>query len=555
MTCPLNGDRFLPFQMLNLTWIPFNFQNQSDSLEIKLFRSSALSVDHEIDRFSCSVNASGSCFYTFPDVPGSTFDDYYFQFNWCQHWYSVRCTVNSNRFSISTHTIGTWNYDSSRGTSLESKELFATHCKTLCPTNHSTLSDICQMCNEGRSMGISLRCINCWAIYDYNSIRIDFVRKDNSLTFDHFTVHIHSNISVNIDVSIAANYDGRFQGSLPLPPIPIIRPIPFTVGGVPFDLAMILESSIPWALDITVSENLTVGIDYQLETDLTWTMDQNKKSLTPAFNQTLKQNYHPIEGRFQSNIRVDLAYRPLLKLILTIITIELSTEGYVILEGKWHYPPFQPLSTLTFDWNEETSSAMHVSIPFDACISSHLVRYHSMFGIRRTKLSFSMSTFVNYLSDQIKSYSTPSLFDLGPFELSSGCLLPFQPRYDGSQTLFVVLNREFDQTSSNDDRYLSKSILIDLANALNVSHVRFYYNNSFSVKNNRMTGIMIIILPSFSMVTSDLSVSSLIATLKNQEMNVNSSLYSGSMTKLINFKQTYEMNGRNETLIEKATMT
>jgi hypothetical protein len=540
--------------MLNLKWITSNFQNQTDLLQIKLFHSNVVSIDQEIGRFSCSVNSSGACFYKLPDVTDSRFDDLYFEFSWCQTWYSIRCTVNSDQFSIFKHTSGSWNYDTYRGMALESKELFATDCKRSCPTNDSTLSHVCQMCDEGQSMGIELNCINCWAIYDYNSIQIDFVRLDNSLTFDHFTVSIRSNISVNIDVSISANYDGRFQGSLWLPPIPIIKPIPFTIGNVPFDLSMIFESSIPWLLDINISDNLTVGMDYQLETNLTLTMNPNKNDFIPTFNRTLKCNYHPMSGHFQSNIQIDAAYRPSFKLILTILTIELSTEGYLIVEGKWQYPPYHPLSTLTFDWNKDIISATHWSIPFDACITSHMIRYHSMFGIRKTKLTFSMPKFVNYLSDQIKSYSTPSFFDLGPFELCSGCMLQFPRDQESSRTVFVVLNREFNRTDNNNDQYLSKSILIDLAHALNVSQIRFYYNSSFSIKHDRMTGLMIIILPSFSILNPDLSVSRLVEILEREEKNINSSLYSGLITKLINMNETYEMNHRNDTFTKRETM-
>lgn len=540
--------------MLNLTWTTFSFQDQNDLLDIKLFHSNVLSVDQEIDRFTCLVNSSGSCFYTLPDITDSKFDDIYFQFNWCPNWYSVRCTVNSDRFSILKHTFGSWNYDPYRGMALESKELFGIDCKISCPTNDSNPSHVCQICNEGRSMDIELSCINCWAIYDYNSIQIDFVRKDNSLTFDHFTVNIHSNISVNIDVSISAKYDGRFHGSLSLPSIPIIRPIPFTIGSVPFDLSMIFASSIPWLIDINLTDNLTVGMDYQLETNLTLTMNPNQNYLTPTFNRTLKRNYHPMEGHFQANIQVDLAYRPSFKLILTILTIELSTEGYLIVEGKWRYPPYHPLSTLTFDWNKEIISATHFSIPYNACISSHMIRYHSMFGIRKTKLSFSMPTYVNHLSDQMISYSTPSFFDLGPFELCSGCMLPFLQLQDSSHTMLVVLNREFNRADHDGDQYLSKSILIDLAHALNVSQIHLYYNSSFSVQHNRMTGIMIIILPSFPMLDRDLSVSKLVETLEIQDKNANSPLCSGSLSKLINFNETYEMNRRKETFIKEATM-
>ncbi|CAF1200573.1 unnamed protein product [Rotaria sp. Silwood1] len=544
VTYPVGDEWFLPFEKLNLKWIYANFVNKNDLLIIKLFHYNYLLSDDEIDQFSCSVNSSDSCFYILPDVDNS-FSDYYFQFIWCRYWYSTQCTTKSNRFSISKHMIRSWNYDQYRGKALELKELFSTNCKNLCPTQNPKLHYICQMCNEGRSLGIQLTCINCWAIYDYSLIQIDFVRKDNSHTFDYLSVRIHSSISVNIDFFVSANYSDRFHGTLFLPSIPIIKPIPFKTANIPFDLSMIFESSIPWFIELDTVENFTAGIDYQLETNLTLII--NDKNTTKNFNQILKRNNHPIEGNFQTNIKLDLAYRPIFKLMITILTIELSTEGFLIFEAKWNYPPFNSLQTPIFNWNKEKISAIHLSIPSDACTSSHFIRYHTMIGIRKSKISFSIytiDTFDKYLNKSKISYSTPSLFDLGPFELSSGCMYKIQQNKDISQKIFFVLNQQYNRINESLDRYLSKSILFDLAYALNVSSIRFYYNNSFGIKHNQMTAVVIIVLPSFSISTVDLTVFKLIEIFDIQAKYIHSPLYSGLITRFINFQETRNANRR-----------
>ncbi|CAF2712994.1 unnamed protein product [Rotaria sp. Silwood2] len=544
VTYPVGDDWFLPFEKLNLKWINANFNNKNDLLTIKLFDYNYLLSDNEIDQFSCSVNSSGSCFYILPDVDNS-FSDYYFQFNWCRHWYSTQCTTKSSRFSISKHIIRSWNYDRYRGKAVESKELFSTNCENLCPTQNSKFDYICQMCNEGRSLGIQLTCIDCWAIYDYSLIQIDLVRKDKSRGLDYLAVQIHSSISVNIDFFVSANYKDRFHGTLFLPPIPIIKPIPFKIANIPFDLSMIFESSIPWFIELDTVENFTAGIDYQLETNLTLII--NDKTTTKNFNQILKRNNHPIEGNFQSNIKIDLAYRPVFKLMITILTVELSTEGFLIFEAKWHYPPFDSLQKPIFNWNKEKISAIHLSLPPDACISPHFIRYHTTIGIRKSKLSFLIYTIDaldKYLNKSKISYSTPSLFDLGPFELSSGCMYKTQPNRDISQKIVFVLNQQFNRINESLDSYLSKSIVFDLAYALNVSSIRFYYNSSFGIKNNQMTTVIIIVLPSSSISTVDLTVLKLIEILEIQEKDTHSPLYSGSITRFINSEETHKVNRR-----------
>ncbi|CAF4455983.1 unnamed protein product, partial [Adineta steineri] len=111
------------------------------------------------------------CTYTLSSVPTS-FSDYYFEYDWCKHWYSRQCTTKTNRFSISTHTIGSWNYDMNHAEAFHPQKLYSSTCDSLCPTKDSQQDYICQMCDDGRTMGIDLTCINCWAAYDYSLIQI-----------------------------------------------------------------------------------------------------------------------------------------------------------------------------------------------------------------------------------------------------------------------------------------------------------------------------------------------------------------------------------------------
>ena len=542
ITYPIGNDWFLPFEKIHLKWIYANFDDHNLHLRIKLFRYNYLLFDNKIDQFSCFVNSSDSCFYTMPNVD-SPFSDYYFQFNWCQHWYSLQCTTKSKRFSISKHAIRSWNYDHYRNKALEIKELYSTNCTNLCSIQHSKLDYVCQMCNEGRSLSMQLTCINCWTIYDYSLVQIDLVHKDNLPMLDYLSVQIHSNILVNIDLSISTNYNDRFHGSLFLPSIPIIKPVPFRIANVPFDLTMLYESSILWSIDLDNVGNFTTGIDYQLETNLTLIVD--KKNRTKNFNQRFKRNYHSIKGNFQTNIKIDLAYRPLLKLIITVLTIELSTESFLIFEAKWNYPPFNSLSKLNFNWYKNRSPAIHLSIPPDACISSHFIRYHSMVGMRKSKVKFSINVldvFMKYLVNSRISYERFVLPNIGPFELSSGCLYKVRTKKDNLQKIFFVLNRPFNRMNKSLNVYLPKSILFDLADAFHVSPMRFYYNSSFGIHQNRMTVTIIIFLPSFSIFTNEPTVFELIEMLEIQAKNVHSPLYSGSITRYINFEETRKAN-------------
>lgn len=541
-TFPSIDDWFLPLQLVTLTWTYANFASPNDLLTIKLRRYNYLLSDSAIDTFQCTVNSSGLCTRILPTVNVSL-SDYYFEYNWCKHWYSTQCTAKSNRFSITTHNAGSWNYDTNHEQAIHVKKLFSTSCSSLCPTQDPELYYICQLCAEGRSMSIELNCTNCWAVYDYSLVQMDLVQKDDSLTLDYLSVRIFSSISVNIDLAISANYRHIFSGSLPLPSIPIFK-IPFIIGNIPFDLGLSFAPSIPWSIEVNTIGNLMGGVDYNLQTNLT--IITLKGNTTKNYDQKLVRNNHPIQGDFQANIKLDLAFRPALQLDVGIFTLEIATEGYTIFENIWHYPPFDALSTSIFDWNKEKPADVHLSIPSNACSSSHFIRYHVTFGIRKTQVKFLISI-ANLLNKRLNnytlSYSTHSLFDLGPYELASGCMHIARQNIDIPQTIYFVFNRKFNRTTDNTmNEYLSKSILFDIINTLNISLIRLYYNNTYSVQQDEMTGVAITLLPSFSTYTADTTVSKLLEILQNQQLNTTSSFYSGIITRLLNLQQTLSAN-------------
>ncbi|CAF0980921.1 unnamed protein product [Adineta steineri] len=541
-TFPSVDEWFFPSQLLILTWTTANFDNLNDLLKIKLRRYNYFLPDSDIDLFQCRIDSSGMCTYTLSSVPAS-FSDYYFEYDWCKYWYSRQCTTKTNRFSISTQTIGSWNYDMNHAEAFHPQKLYSNTCDSLCPTKDSQQDYICRMCDEGRSLGIDLTCINCWAAYDYSLIQIDLVHKDNSLILDYLTVRISSSILVNMDFSIIANYSSIFSGNLSFPSIPIINSIPFTIGNIPFDIGLSFSVSIPWHIEVNTINNLTVGVDYKLETNLT--LISREGSTTKKYNQTLLRNNHPIEGDFQDKIKIDLALRPALQLDIGIFTLEIATEGYLIFENLWRYPPFDSLSTLNFNWNNEKPSQFHLSIPSNACIYPHFIRYHIIFGIRRTEIKFfvSMKSLLNELFNNVTlSYSTPSILDLGPYELVAGCMFIAHQNTDIPKTIYLVFNRKFNQTIDPTNNYLSKTILFDLSYALNVSQTRLYCNRIYSVQHDTMTGVMITLLPASSPYTIDETVVKLLEKLENQQINTSSALYSGIIIHLLNLQQTLSAN-------------
>ncbi|CAF4086318.1 unnamed protein product [Rotaria sp. Silwood2] len=542
-TFPHVDDWFSPLQSVTLKWTSANFASVDDLLTIKLCRYNFLLPDSDIDTFTCTVGSSGSCLRTLPAVE-KTLSGYYFEFNWCKHWYSTECKVKSNRFSIPTHVIGSWNYDEKRGQALASKTLYLTSCTSLCPTRDTELAYICQMCAKGRPMGIQVNCTNCWATYDYSIVQMDIVRNDNSPSLDKITVRMSSRVSVNLDVAIRADYRRSFHGWLPLPPIPIGPIIPIVIGSVQFGVGLSFSPSISWNITVDTVGNLAAGMDYQWQANLT--LVSIPGNTTKEYKQSLTRNIHPMQGNFQANLLVDLAYRPELELTVGIFTVGLGTDGYIIFESAWRYPPFSALSTPIFDWNVQKIAPIHVSFPSNSCLAAHFIRYHTMYGIRNTRISIGfhqISNLVKFFTDFELSLSTRSFLDLGPYELSSGCMYPaYLINADNPQTIYLVLNRQFNVINDTSNEYLPRIVVTDLAYALNISPTRIYYNSTFSVQQDQKTGVMVVFLPSVSLSIGDPTVVTIVQQFQQQAMNSRSLLYSGFVTNLLNLQETSSIN-------------
>ncbi|CAF1372480.1 unnamed protein product, partial [Rotaria sp. Silwood1] len=525
-TFPGVDQSFSPLQSLRLTWNSSNFASPNDLLTIKLRHYTFLLPDTDIDTFTCTVGSSGSCFYTLPAVK-PTFTDYYFEVNWCKYWYSTDCTVKTNYFSIPTHSLGSWNYDEQRGQALKSKTLYLTLCSSLCPTSNIGLSYICQICNKGRPKQIQVNCTNCWTTYDYTVIEMDITRKQYSVSLDKIAVRMNSSVLVNLDFILSADYQNSFHSSLPLPTIPIGSSLGIVIGSVSFAVGLFFSPSISWNITVGALGNLSAGVDYQWKTNLT--LVSTPGNTTKQYTQSLTRNIHPMQGNFQANLTVDLAFRPELQLAVGIFTIGLGTDCYVTFDSMWHYPPFSALSTSNFDWNSQKPAPIHLSFPSNSCRVAHYGRYHTMYGIRQTQISLGFSTgniLVNLFLGTVFSLSTNSFLDLGPYELSSGCMHPANLSRDISQSIYLVLNRQFNVINDTNNRYLSTATVTDLAYALNISPTRIYYNSTFSVQQNTMTGIIVVFLPSMSLSVSDPSVMTLVQQFRLQAENSKSLLYS-----------------------------
>ncbi|CAF3005244.1 unnamed protein product [Rotaria sp. Silwood2] len=393
-------DWFSPSQLLTLKWTSAKFANGNDLLTIKLRRYIFLLPDSDIDTFTCTVSSSGACSWTLPAIE-KTLSGYYFEFNWCKHWYSAECKVKNNRFSIPTHVVGSWNYDEQRGEALASKTLYLTTCSSLCPTRDTELFYICQMCGKGRSMGMQINCTNCWATYDYSIVQMDIILKGNSPSLDQVTVRMNSRVSVNLDFAISADYRHSFDDGLPLPSIPIGPSIEIVIGAIQFGVGLFFSPSISWNITVDTIGNLAAGVDCQWQTNLT--LISTPGNTSKEYIQSLTRNIHPILGDFQANLLVDFAYRPALELTAGIFTVALGTDGYIIFDSVWQYPPFTALPTSTFDWNPQKIAPIHLSFPSNSCLTAHFIRYHTMYGIRNTQISIEFDKLSPSSIEQMKN--------------------------------------------------------------------------------------------------------------------------------------------------------
>ncbi|CAF3931018.1 unnamed protein product, partial [Rotaria magnacalcarata] len=347
----------------------------------------------------------------------------------------------------------------------------------------------------------------------------------------------------NVDFTVQADYQRSFDGWLPLPTIPIGPSIIIAIGSIKVGVGLSFSPSISWNITVDTMGNLTAGVDYTWQTNLTLVSTPGNTS--KEYTQSLMRNIHPIQGDFQANLLVDFAYQPGLELTVGIFTVSLGTNVYIIFESVWHYPPFAALSTSIFDWNSQKIAPIHLSFPSNSCLTNHFSRYHTMYGLRDTQISIGfdqVSTLVSVFTDFQLSWSSQSLLDLGPYELSSGCMFQACLNTDAPKTIYLVLNRQFNGFNDTSDKYLPRAVVNDLAYALDVSLTRIFYNSTFGVQQSQRTGMMIIFLPSDSSLSDNLTVDLLVQRFQNQISNTKSLLYSGLVTNSLDLTQTLNMN-------------
>jgi hypothetical protein len=393
---------------------------------------------------------------------------------------------------------------------------------------------------------MQVNCANCWATYDYSLVEMDILRTGNSASLDKIAVRMSSSVSVNLDFILSANFRLSILGLYDLPAIPIIGAIPISIGTVTFGLGLSFAPSILWNITVDGIGNLTAGIDYQWQSNLTFVSIPGNTNYQYAHS--LSRNIHPMQGNIQGDLDVDLAYRPSIELNVGLFSIALGTEGYIAFQSAWRYPAFSALLTTNFNWNPIQIAPFHLSFPTNACLSTHYIQYHTCYGIRNTGFSITfniLDTLVKGLTGAELQLQTKSLFNLGPYELTSGCMYPVYPNIDASQTIYLVLNRQFNSINDPNNRSLSSVVVSDLVRALSVSTIRIYYNSTFSAQQNQMTGIMIAFLPSNSVSAGEPTVVIMVKQFQSQIKNSNSLLYSGIITKLLNPLQTNSMNHFN----------
>ncbi|CAF3589020.1 unnamed protein product [Rotaria socialis] len=544
-TFPLAGASFSPSQSVTLTWTSANFVGINNVLTITLRHYNYLLPDSDTDTFTCTVQSSGSCSRTLP-ATGISLAGYYFEFNWCQHWYSTGCTAHSNKFTISAHAVGSWNYDAQHGQALAPKALHFSSCPSLCPTRNIALAYLCNICANRLLLEMQVNCTNCWATFDYSLVEMDILHTGNSTSLDKIAVRMNSSVSVNLDFILRANFQLGILGLYDITPIPIGPSIMIPLGFTTITLGFFFAPSILWNITVDGIGNLTAGINYQWQSNLAFVSTPGNTSY--QYEHSLSRNMHPTQGNIQGDLDVDLAFRPAIEFSIGLFVIALGTEGYIAFESAWRYPPFSALSTTTFDWDPREIAPFHLSFPTNACLTTHYIQYHTNYGIRNTDISITF----DILDARVKAFTglelslkTQSFFDIGPYELTSGCMYPVYPNTNPSQTIYLVLNRQFNSINDTNNRYLSSVVVTDLANALNISQIRIYYNSTFSVQQNQMTGIMIALLPSNSVSTSEPTVAITVKLFQDEIKKLNSLLYSGIVTKLVNPFQTNIMNHFN----------
>ncbi|CAF1189475.1 unnamed protein product, partial [Didymodactylos carnosus] len=378
------------------------------------------------------------------------------------------------------------------------------------------------------------------------NVTMDLIRKDGSLSFGHLVTQVHTKSTINLDLSLSASYTLKTSEIFPIGPRLTLIGYSFSIASVAFGIDVGFEIEIPWSVQLDAIGSLTAGIQYKLDINITLSVDdQNKQAKDVQYN--LEKIYHPVRADFQADLIIDVPLKSSLSVQALVFNIGITTGGYLTFENQFRFPPFSPIPSNEFNWNIEHPSLFHLSYPNDACVSKHFIEYHIKFGIRHTVLYLRIDILDQipaFIKNFVSYFETPSFLDLGPCELVGGCLFE-APQNDFFQSLELFTNNVFSSDLQS-SIYFSKSIIYDLSQSLQVSESRIYFNASYPYydqsTNTELTVVSISILPSPTQDITDPDVSRLVQNLITQEMNQNSTLYSGIFTSSLVQQQTIQAN-------------
>ncbi|CAF2741330.1 unnamed protein product [Rotaria sp. Silwood2] len=517
-TSPAQDDTFTPGDTARISW----WQNSYDSsynkyFKVKLKRHRPLWLDAEIQTAtSCTDITSGVCFDQIPSNDALS-ADFYYEYSWCG-WWPYWCSVDGPYFQIPAHRVGGWNYNSYYDRAESQKQIFYMDCSS---TSSSIIS---RLCGEGRQMSIDITCANCYMKYDYSIFRLDLLASGGQL--GKMNVTLVSTTTINLELLLTFNYIYTKSGEISLGKYPIYG-YGFTVLGYSFDLGFVLEMELPYKIQLDALGQVSAGLKYTLDTNIQLVTYGSSKA--PSVSWSVQRDYYPIQAELKAKLTIDVGIRPTLRIGAVVLSVGVTTEGFLSFQNEFQYPPFSALSTYDYNYDLANPSLFHFSYPSDACISQHFLQYHIQFGLRNTLLIFDITlgpvnSIIQYFADT--HYEKPLISDI-VWELLSGCLFK-SSRTDSPQSINLYLDIPLDTSSSFLD-YFKPSLTFDLGNVLKIDPTRVLLNgvqSYFDQKSGKsVTKVIAALLPSVKSLTSDPTVQSLTQTLISQEMSPSSALY------------------------------
>ncbi|CAF1100789.1 unnamed protein product [Rotaria sp. Silwood1] len=520
-TSPAQDNTFTAGDTARISWRQTSYDSSYNKyFKVKLKRHRPLWFDAEIQTAtSCMDITSGVCFDRIPSNEALS-ANFYYEFSWCG-WWPFGCSVDGPYFQIPPRRVGGWNYNSYYDRAESQKQIFYMDCSS------NSSSVISRLCGEGRQMSIDIACTNCYMKYDYSIFRLDLLSSGGQL--GKMNVTLVSTATVNLQLLFIFNFIYTKSGAISLGKYPIYG-YEFTVLGYSFDLGFTLEIELPYKIQLDALGQVSAGLKYTLDTSIQLISYGSSKQ--PSVSWSLQKYYYPIEAELKSKLTVDVGIRPTLRVGAVIFSVGVTTEGFLSFQNEFQYPPFSALTTYNYDYNLANPSLFHYNHPSDACISQHFLQYHVQLGLRNTLLIFDIT--LGPLNSIIQlftntHYEKPLLPDYVR-ELLSGCLFK-SSSMDSPQSISLYLDTPLNTSSSFLD-YFKLSLAFDLGNVLKVNPTRILLSgvqSYFDQKSGKsVTKVIALLLPSVKSLASDPTVQSLAQTLKSQEMNPSSFLYTNT---------------------------